>query len=117
MKSRIVLVLALCLFLAVGCQKQVHVVNRYSSNVVLMEEHGPALRVSAGGTGVLLRAIRTDQKFEFELQRGRKLTHRVRDIKKRMGEGKDVYIIDLDPASKDGAGNDCFPAFVTDPVN
>ncbi len=99
-----------------ACQKQVHVVivNRYSVDVVLIEEQGPVLRVAAGGTGVLLRAIRTDQKFVFEKQGGGKFTHRVSEIKKRIREGKDVYIIDLDPTSKDGAGNDRFPTFVTD---
>lgn len=99
-----------------GCQKVVHVVvvNRYASDVVVIEEQGPVLRVVAGGTGVFLRSLRSGEKFEFELKGGRRLTHTVTDIRKRMGEGKEVYVIDLDPASKAGAGDDKYPAFIAD---
>jgi len=113
------LLVALIICLAcTGCQKIVHVVvvNRYASDVVVIEEHGPVLRVVAGGTGVIPRSLRAGEKFEFELEGGRRLTHTVTDVRKRMGEGKDVYIIDLDPASKSGAGDDKFPAFVADSV-
>ncbi|MCC7435799.1 MAG: hypothetical protein IT363_14020 [Methanoregulaceae archaeon] len=72
------------------------------------------LRVVGGGTGVFLRSLRSGETFEFELKGGRRLTHTVTDVRKRMGDGKEVYIIDLDPASKSGAGDDKFPAFVAD---
>ncbi|MCC7433329.1 MAG: hypothetical protein IT363_01495 [Methanoregulaceae archaeon] len=106
------LLLLLCSFWGAGCEKLVHViiVNRYPTEVVYVEEQMPSLRIVAGGTGVLLRSIRDQKKFVFELQGGKRVTHVVSDIEKRKGAGTDAYIIDLDPASKDGAGNDKFPA-------
>ena len=113
------LLVAMIIFLTcIGCKKQFHlvVVNRYATEVVFVEEGVPVLRVPQNGTGVLLRDLRAGQKFVFELPGGRRLTHTVSDIRKRMGEGKEAYIIDLDPASKAGAGDDRYPAFVTDLV-
>lgn len=116
MKIKHLLVVLLIGLACIGCKKQFHVVivNRYATEAVLVEEEGPVLRVPPNGTGVLLRDLRAGQKFAFELAGGRRLTHTVNDIKKRMGEGKEAYIIDLDPASKAGAGDDRYPAFVTD---
>lgn len=111
------LLVALMICLAcTGCKKLVHVVivNRYASDVVLIEDQGPVLRIVAGGSGVYPSDLQTGQKFEFELKGGRRLTHTVTDVRKRMGDGKAVYVIDLDPASKSGAGDDKFPAFEKD---
>lgn len=111
MKWQHILLAGLCLVACCGCDKQFHIiiVNRYPTDVVFVEEVGAGLRIPAGGTGLLYRTIQNGKKFNFDVPGKGRITHEVSEIGKRLRDGIDDYVIDLDPASKGGAGQDKFP--------
>lgn len=94
-----------------GCDKQfgILIVNRYPSEVVFVEESGSQLRIPAGGTGLIYRTMRNGKKFNFDLPGKGRVTHEVREMSKQIRDGIDDYVIDLEPTSQGGAGQDKYP--------
>lgn len=89
-----------------GCRKvyNVVIVNRYPDAIYWIQADGPKVLVPKNGVTVLVRSLEVGERFKFEVASGQHVEHEVESIVFNAGSG-DVYVIDMDPLSKDGAGS------------